>query len=218
MARASGSVIEMVNSARAEHGLGSLAYNGTLTTIAEEHSAAMRDAGTIFHNSNLGGEVSSNGLTWRVLGENVGVGADVEHVEQAFMESAEHHQNITDDRFNAIGIGVQQDSSGHVYVTQVFAQLEVATPPPVTRPPPTVAVVSVPAPDPAPAPAAARPTQNVAAETPTTSDPPGFMRAEDESLVPISYYAQQICSSQGWIGSMFAVKPSLTTSLFADPC
>jgi hypothetical protein len=212
IAWASGSVADMVDSARAEEGLGALAYNEGLAGIAEAHSASMRDTGTIFHNSSLGSEVSSSGMRWRLLGENVGMGFDVEHVEQAFMESAEHHQNIMDARFNAIGVGVAQDS-GHVYVTQVFARLEVAAPPSMSRAQDSGSA-------PVSAVAAARPVvrtiQTVAAEPNRSNDPPGFTRAEDESMVPVSYYAQQMCSGQGWVGSTFPGTSSVASSSFLE--
>lgn len=99
-----GAVVTMVNDARAGQGLAALADNETLRAIAGSHSERMAQAGSIFHNSGLPDEVSSSGMRWSVVGENVGLGADVEHVEHAFIASPEHYANIMDARFTAIGV------------------------------------------------------------------------------------------------------------------
>jgi hypothetical protein len=124
----------------------------------------MRAAGDIFHNPSLAHDLTAAGLRWTVAGENVGVGASVDSVEKAFMNSHEHRSNILDRRFNAIGVSVVAADDGHVYVTQIFAQL-VRT---------------------SPAPAA---TRVVGAHS--MSERPACARtmlAEDGSRVPVSFY------------------------------
>jgi uncharacterized protein YkwD len=200
-------VAAMVNGARDGQGLSSLAYDGKLAAIAESHSAQMAQSGAIFHNSGLPGDVNSSGMRWSAIGENVGLGADVGHVEDAFMGSAEHYANIMDARFNAIGVGVASDGNGHVYVTQVFATIETASAPagssgaPVPAVPAPASSAAQPALAPIVSPAFA-PRRVVAAGPSEPSVPAGWARAEDGSLVPGSFYA---CTLDEWVGS--AVTP-----------
>ena len=53
----------------------------------------MVQAGQISHNPNLGSEVSGD---WTKLGENVGVGYDVDGLMQAFINSPAHYKNLVD--------------------------------------------------------------------------------------------------------------------------
>jgi hypothetical protein len=221
-----GMVAWMVNDARGGQGLATLANDASLAAIAESHSAQMAQSGTIFHNSGLPGDVGSSGLRWSVVGENVGLGADVGHVEDAFMQSPEHYRNIMDARFNAIGVGVASDGAGHVFVTQVFAEIVSAAAAPATTNPttaaPTVAadVPAVPASsDEQSAPAPVAQHEFAAREgVETRSSPPrvpaGWVRAEDGSLVPATFYA---CAGEQWVGSVattgsVANSPSVSAS------
>jgi hypothetical protein len=91
--------------------------------IAARHSERMRAAGGIFHNNDLRDEADDAGLDWSVIGENVGVGASVQAVHDAFMSSASHRHTILDHRYRLLGVGIAQAADHRVYVTQVFVRL-----------------------------------------------------------------------------------------------
>jgi uncharacterized protein YkwD len=56
---------------------------------------------------------------WVVLGENVGVGGDVDVLHQAFMNSPAHKANIVLPGFAYVGVGtVRRD--GRMWVTVIF--------------------------------------------------------------------------------------------------
>src|SRR5204862_1717148 len=55
-------------------------------------------------------------------GENVGVGPNVDSLEDAFMNSPEHRANILDSDYTEIGIGTAVGKDGRLYVTQDFRQ------------------------------------------------------------------------------------------------
>jgi len=107
----------LLNHERTSRGGHALVTKSDLVSIARRHSQDMADRGEIYHNSNLPNEVHGD---WRILGENVGRGGDVDSIHQAFMNSAPHRHNILDSRFNQIGVGTVI-KNGYIYVTEVFA-------------------------------------------------------------------------------------------------
>ncbi len=112
-----GRFISKINQERSSRGIHSLATYNDLVTVARRHSQRMADKGTIWHNDNLGREVSG----WTVIGENVGMGGTVNDLHQAFMNSPGHRANILDREYNQVGVGVVI-KSGTIYVTAVFVQ------------------------------------------------------------------------------------------------
>lgn len=145
-------VHNMVNAKRAEKGLGKLARNSQLVLMARGQADRMEARGNIYHNPDLSGEITRRGLNWRRVGENVGMGPNVELIQQAFYDSPDHYENIVRRDYNTMGIGVVAGDDGKRYVVQVFANLVGGTAP--------ATVVAKPAPAPAtvrPAPAAQAP-------------------------------------------------------------
>jgi hypothetical protein len=70
----------------------------------------------ICHNPNLTSQVSG----WQKIGENVGVGPDENSIENAFMNSTHHRDNILDPDYTLVGVGTARGSDGRLYVTQDF--------------------------------------------------------------------------------------------------
>jgi hypothetical protein len=132
-------VLSLMNGTRANLGRQHLSAHDYLTGMAERQAQRMADRGDIYHNPNLSGEISSSGMDWRKVGENVGMGPNVDLIEDAFLKSPHHYDNIVDPSYNLAGVGAIKADDGTMYVVQVFAN-----------------VISHAAP--APAPAAAAPT------------------------------------------------------------
>ncbi|MEY2420102.1 MAG: hypothetical protein QOI95_169 [Acidimicrobiaceae bacterium] len=141
--------VAKINGVRQSHGLAPLAVYGELRNVARPWTDQMVANGGISHNPNLAGQVSAN---WTKLGENVGVGSDVDSLMSAFVNSPAHYANIVDPAYNYIGVGVSYDSSGRMFTTHDFMALNDD---------------AGPAPDPAPAPAPKR----KADAAPPPSDP-----------------------------------------------
>src|SRR5688572_25538405 len=155
-------VLSMVNQTRKEKGLKALMRHDQLVAMARGQSDRMEDRGNIYHNPQLGAEATRRGLDWERVGENVGMGPNVDLIEQAFLDSPHHYENIVHPSYNHVGIGVVKGDDGKMYVTQVFADLKGApAPAPAVAPKPAPAVAE-PAPAPA-APAPAAPTVAAAA-------------------------------------------------------
>lgn len=108
--------VQLINSSRAAHGLGSLSVEGSLVNSARAQSSRMAASGTIFHNGNLPNEFA--GQNWASLGENVGVGSTVDDLHNAFMNSQSHKANILGD-YDRAGVGIVMSGSTY-FVTQVF--------------------------------------------------------------------------------------------------
>lgn len=103
-----------INDERTSRGLSALQWHTQAASVARAHSEDMADDGQIYHNGNLGSQMSN----WAALGENVGVGPSVSAIHAAFMDSSAHRDNILGSYTHA-GIGVVE-RDGSLYVTEVF--------------------------------------------------------------------------------------------------
>jgi uncharacterized protein YkwD len=56
---------------------------------------------------------------WSILGENVGVGGNVNSLHQAFMNSPAHRDNVLFGQYRHVGVGVKMDGDT-MWVTIVF--------------------------------------------------------------------------------------------------
>lgn len=107
----------LINKARTSAGRAPMVFSGTLSTYARKHSAKMMAKDTIFHNSALAQWLS--GLSWKILGENVGMGSTITQLHNAFMDSPGHRANNLDKRFKKVGVGVTS-KNGRIWVTVIF--------------------------------------------------------------------------------------------------
>jgi uncharacterized protein YkwD len=108
---------DLVNGARGDAGLPALTLDPVAQAKAQgwaEHLAATNQLG----HSNL-----SDGMDggWLRLAENVGYGSSIEEVQQRFMQSSAHRQNVLDRGFTHLGVGVAR-GSGQTFVVLVFVQ------------------------------------------------------------------------------------------------
>ena len=155
-----------VNGVRADAGLPPLAVDGELTAVARAWADQMAGANRISHNPNLAGQVSA---PWLKIGENVGTGAEVGAVMNAFVNSPAHYENIVDGEYEYIGVGVTYGSDGRMYTAHVFMYLGNTAPPePEPEPPPPP---PAPEPEPEPVPEPAPTTATTVAPVTTTSIP-----------------------------------------------
>jgi uncharacterized protein YkwD len=145
--------VSRINSLRASKGLSQLQVSGQLQGVARNWTEQMVQAGQISHNPNLGSQVSGD---WTKLGENVGVGYDVDGLMQAFINSSAHYKNLVDPEWNYVGVGVTMAADGRMYTTHNFMAMGSAPAP-------------APAPRPAPTPRAPAPSGPPATEAPTTT-------------------------------------------------
>ncbi|MDQ1515008.1 MAG: hypothetical protein QOE80_838 [Actinomycetota bacterium] len=169
------SFVAKINDLRMSKGLPALEVNGNLVAKARDWAAGMAAAGRIWHST------LSDGITldWQKLGENVGMGGSVDGLEAAFVASPHHYENMVDPNFGYVGIGIAKNSSGTLFVSEVFMQLMPAkvavTLPPVTAPrvtPTTAPKPPAPKPVPRPVPPAPTPVVAVAVQAPVPPPAP----------------------------------------------
>lgn len=114
-AAAESEFVAMINQERASRGLAPLTIDSDLVAGARSQADAIRDAGRLFHNPDLGSVTT--GWTW--IGENVGYGYDVSSLHQAFMDSTGHRANILKSDATHVGLGVVADGET-IWVAELF--------------------------------------------------------------------------------------------------
>ncbi len=157
--------VSRINSLRASKGLRQLQVSGELVGVARNWTDHMVGQGQISHNPNLGSQVGGD---WTKLGENVGVGYDVDGLMRAFINSPAHYANLVDPAWTHVGVGVSHASDGRIYTTHNFMALSGGGGPPPTSPPPPPSGGGGPPPTNPPS----TPTTATAPPTTTTTAPP----------------------------------------------
>ena len=112
----------LINNDRASHRLQQLGQNWALISKAQKQAQAMAAAGYIFH-TNL---AADNPYQWRALGENVQVnftGVSMTAVNNQFLSSSPHKQNMENPGFNYVGVAIYDDGKGRIWIVEEFMQL-----------------------------------------------------------------------------------------------
>jgi hypothetical protein len=161
---------------RSSRGLGALQADGELGAVARNWAATMAAGGDIWHNPNLAGQVSAN---WVRLGENVGVGHDVNGLMDAFVNSSAHYANIVGD-YTHVGVGVVWGDDGRMYTAHVFMALGAASAPAAEPAPSTGRSRPAPTPEPEP-----EPEPEAVPEAPAPPPPPPPPPAEPARVATV---------------------------------
>ena len=109
--------VSRINAERSSRGLATLSVRSDLTAYARDWSATMASQDAIWHDPDIAQKVTG----WTALGDNVGRGATVSSLHDAFMNSSTHRGIILDPDFNQVGVGVAV-AGDTIYVTAVFVR------------------------------------------------------------------------------------------------
>jgi len=110
------------NASRAQYGLGPLSYDSAASSIAQSWSSQLASAGALSHNPNLASQISAQVTNdWTRIGENVGYAGDANALENAFMGSQAHMDNILGD-YNRVGVGTTRGGDGRLWAAVVFVK------------------------------------------------------------------------------------------------
>lgn len=118
-------IVELINQARAAHGLSPLETDSRLTNAARKHTELMVRQSTLEHQ--FPGEplpqdrIAAEGLASDQQGENIDLNQTIAGAHDALMRSPPHRANILNRDYNAVGVGVIH-SGGSVWVTEDFAR------------------------------------------------------------------------------------------------
>jgi uncharacterized protein YkwD len=157
--------VDAINQLRVSKGLNALIIDSNLTDIAQGWAQQMAENDAISHRIDLTAGITS---LWKTIGENVGVGPDVQSLMSAFIASPGHYKNLVDPRFTHVGVGSVRTTSGVLYTAHEFMALQsdsagsVVTSPPPTSPPATRAPRAI-------APVVTAPPTTVTTMAPTTT-------------------------------------------------
>lgn len=117
-----------LNRDRARKGLGPVAFDPALASIARGHSKDMSDHRFFAHESPRTGSLEDRldraGYLAAVARENLGEGPDVERTQDGLLASPGHHANIMAKDVSRVGIGIVKGGVAareNLLVTQVFA-------------------------------------------------------------------------------------------------
>ena len=156
--------IAKINGLRSSKGLAPLSVDGELTEQSRRWAEQMRQRGGISHAPDLSVGVTAD---WGKLGENVGVGGDVESLFQAFVDSPGHYENLVDPAYRFVGVGVVWDGN-RMFTAHRFMAVRPASPATTAAPRDRPEPGKTPAREPAAPPTTAPPTT----APPTTTIPP----------------------------------------------
>ena len=127
--------LELVNQARAAHSLSRLELGPKLDEAAQSHARDMLQRGYFSHTSPEGGNVqdryvAAGGSSWELVEENIAkcdgcappvTAATVEWLQQGWMNSPEHRENILRRGLTRFGFGIAADAAKGLYAVQTFA-------------------------------------------------------------------------------------------------
>jgi len=114
-----GEVLLLLNRSRAAAGLRPLSENVQLDVKADAWARRLRGECRLYHSRLADGAPA----TWRKLGENVGQGATIVQVHDAYLASPGHRANIMDPAFTSAGTAAvwgQCNGFRRVFTVQVF--------------------------------------------------------------------------------------------------
>ncbi len=194
-------IISLTNAKRAENGLGALTFNPLLANAASAKASNMFTENYWAHNSPSGKTpwsfITAAGYRYIYAGENLARDfSDAQSVVNAWMNSSSHRSNLLDKNFKEIGVAVasgtltgnegilvvQEFGSG---VSQVPAQVALATPVPSSVPTTAPKVVDNTLPKPTTGPTASpKPTASVTPQ-PTVEPTPLVVAQIPEISEPI---------------------------------
>lgn len=110
-------MLQLTNQVRTDRSRDVLELDSQLSRYALRHSRAMAEAGYLFHTDDLAARLT--GRDWSIGGENVGVGGSLESLEDAFMASKAHRQNILRRPYANAAFGIVR-ADGRIWVTVIF--------------------------------------------------------------------------------------------------
>jgi len=182
-------LVQLVNQARQQHGLGSLTVASGTSQVAASWTAHLDAAQSLSHNPDLRHQLETHGSAdWTTYGENVGQGPadDPDALFQAYMNSAEHRSNVLSSGYRFTGVAVILDGNTawntfdfvDSYHSTTSASSTPAKPKPKSTPRPTMTA-------PAPAPVAATHAGTpVALAAPRTTAPSQRARPHTNKVRP----------------------------------
>lgn len=117
-------LLEMVNAERAKYGLSPFILNSAISGVAKAKCNDMIAYRYFAHGSPRLGTVrdmlTAAGISYRGANENIARYGSLQKAFAGLMSSTGHRNNILSKTYTHIGLSVCKDSSGNLYIVQVF--------------------------------------------------------------------------------------------------
>ena len=118
-------VLNLVNKERKANSLKPLTLNKELSNVANIKSRDMIEKGYFDHTSPTYGSpfdmMKKFNISYNTAGENIAMGQKTpSEVMNSWMNSSGHRANILNSTYTELGVGIQKDSNGTIYWTQMF--------------------------------------------------------------------------------------------------
>jgi hypothetical protein len=118
-------IFSLTNQDRAEHRLPALQWSAALARSAEAHAEIMAQEPELSHQypgePGLVERAKETGTHFQAIAENIASGWSAEQINNAWMHSPPHRENILDPKLNALGVAVVQ-RGGQLYAVEDFAE------------------------------------------------------------------------------------------------
>ena len=115
----------MLHAVRETHDLPPLRSDAELDAVARAHTRAMRTQGLLAHDTGAGSlerRARAAGVLAQELGENVAHADALFLAHRVLYASPAHRSNLLGARWERVGVAVERDDDGSLWVTQVFAR------------------------------------------------------------------------------------------------
>jgi len=108
-----------------------LVWDERLAAVARAHSEEMARNGYFAHTAADGASpaqrISSAGIRWTRIAENIASSQSIAQAESTFMDEPKfernHRWNILNPEYTRVGVGIAKGSDGMLYITEDFAQI-----------------------------------------------------------------------------------------------
>ena len=124
LTKAEQQVIDLTNAERKKENLPPLKVSLILSKVARDYSAKMAKQQKLDHyldGTKVGERVKAGGYKYSYIGENLAAGdVPVPQIVEGWMKSKLHRENILNDKYTEIGVGIALDNRGDAWYTQVF--------------------------------------------------------------------------------------------------
>lgn len=110
-----------INAERNNRDLTMLGLDRGLSDFAQEWAEHLAATGELAHRDELGAAAWAAGLRFSHIGENVGEGATIDELHDAFMASPTHRANIVAGDWTRVGVGVADGADGRMWVVVNFS-------------------------------------------------------------------------------------------------
>lgn len=118
-------LLTRLDAERARYGLPALTLDPHLSAVAQVHTREMNNLGYFGHHSPRSGSplkrLKTSGYVAIKVGENIARNTTLSGAHQSLFKSLGHRQNMLDQHFTHVGIGVLRAQEGYI-VTQLFSK------------------------------------------------------------------------------------------------